>query len=115
MPQNGRIIALTHDYGLRIAYYGWVYVKTWPYVVDLNLLSRRNGEQGTGQITSTEFDQYFNSQIASYSYFLVTLFDELDAQPLLKSKLYDTYPIYKQGDGYVLFDLDHPMNAPQQP
>jgi hypothetical protein len=40
----------------------------------------------------------------------VTLFGELDAQPALKDRLYNNYPIYAQGDGYVLFDLRHPKN-----
>lgn len=31
---------------------------------------------------------------------------------MLKTKLYDTYSVYKQGDGYILFDLDHPLHTP---
>jgi len=32
------------------------------------------------------------------------LFAELDAQPILKSILYENYP-FREGDGYILFDL----------
>jgi hypothetical protein len=39
----------------------------------------------------------------------------LDAQPLLKDKLYSTYPISQKGDGYIVFDLDHPLMPTQQP
>jgi hypothetical protein len=43
---------------------------------------------------------------ADKKYFLVTAFGQLDQQPSLK-KLLDAYPIAKEGDGYVLYDL-HP-------
>jgi hypothetical protein len=29
----------------------------------------------------------------------------LDSQHQLKHMLYDNYPIYAQGDGYIIFDL----------
>ena len=41
-------------------------------------------------------------------YFLVTLMGELDGQPYLKNRLYDGYPV-EAGDGYLLFDLRHPL------
>ncbi|MGZ6346852.1 MAG: ArnT family glycosyltransferase [Anaerolineales bacterium] len=115
MPKDGRIIALTHDYGYRIEYYGWIYVDTWPYLADFNVLTLRNDNGASGPPTASTFDQYFESMIAGHKYFLVTLFDELDAQPLLKDKLYSTYPISQKGDGYIIFDLDHPLLPAQQP
>jgi hypothetical protein len=39
----------------------------------------------------------------------------LDGQPLLKDKLYRTYPILQEGDGYILFDLNDPFPGSQQP
>jgi hypothetical protein len=39
----------------------------------------------------------------------------LDAQPLLKDKLYSTYPIFQEGDGYIIFDLDDTLTSPQRP
>ena len=111
LPRDGRIIALTHDYGTRLAYYGFIKVDLWPYVTDFNVLAQRNGEQGNGQLASDEFEQYFQSKTNGYKYFLVTLFNELDAQPLLKAKLYSTYPIFQEGEGYIVFDLDHPLSV----
>jgi hypothetical protein len=67
-----------------------------------------------GAIAGHAFDEnasnldYFNSLVRGYQYFLVTAFDQLDAQPYLKKILYNDYPIYKQGSGYVIFDLAHP-------
>ncbi len=115
MPRDGSIIALTHDYGYRIEYYGWINVDTWPYAVDFNLLSLRNDNGGNGSPTASTFDQYFEKMIAGHKYFLVTLFDELDAQPLLKEELYNIYPVSQKGDGFIIFDLDHPLLPTQQP
>jgi hypothetical protein len=115
MPRDGRIIALTHDYGYRIEYYGWIHVDTWPYVADFNLLNLRNDNGTGGQLSANTFDQYFEKMIAGHKYFLVTLFNELDAQPLLKEKLYSAFPIFQQGEGYIVFDLDHPLIPTQQP
>ena len=36
--------------------------------------------------------------------FLVTDFDELERQPFLQVKLIE-YPIFAQGDGYIIYDL----------
>jgi 4-amino-4-deoxy-L-arabinose transferase-like glycosyltransferase len=113
LPRDGGICALTHEYGLRLKYFGWISVDLWPYVADFNLGSLRNANQGQNQNDS--FEQYFEAMTASHKYFLVTQFAELDAQPLLKQKLYDNYPIYKQGDGYVLFDLEHSISPAPSP
>jgi len=51
---------------------------------------------------------YFNSKVHGYHYFLVTMFDQLDAQPYLKKILNDHYPIYEKGSWYEIFDLTHP-------
>jgi hypothetical protein len=100
LPKNGDIIALTHDYGSRLKYYGWRMVKRlWPGGDDLSL-SAAAGADKIG-----DFEPYFQQQVEGMDYFLVTLFSDLEAQPALKSELYDHYPIAAQGDGYVLFDL----------
>jgi len=104
LPSDGSIIALTHDYGFRVEYYGWHPVSYWPTSIDFNMDAER-GDSG-----SPNFEQMFKEKTAGKDYFLVTLFGELDAQPALKDRLYNNYPIYAQGDGYVLFDLRHPKN-----
>ncbi len=103
LPKDKSIIALTHDYGNRLKYFGWRTVnRLWPSQGDLDL-SVAAGGTGYG-----DFAPYFQSQTHGMDFFLVTLFGDLDAQPALKAMLYDHYPIYQQGDGYVLFDLKHP-------
>jgi len=103
LPPNGTIIGLTHDYGNRLKYYGWRAVqRIWPSESDLELSEAAGGDR------IGEFASYFRDQTQGMDYFLVTLFGDLDAQPALKSMLYDHYPIFMKGDGYVLFDLRHP-------
>lgn len=104
LPADGSIIALTHDYGNRLKYYGWrSLVRLWPSQGDLDL-SAAHGSDPIG-----DFASYFEEQISGMDYFLVTLFGDLDAQPELKAMLYDHYPVAQQGDGYILFDLQHPI------
>jgi len=102
LPKEGQILALTHDYGMRIAYYGWRFVHLWPGTEEFSMLSMRassSGEEGD------DFEQLFQNEIQNMDYFLVTRFDQLDAQPLLKERLYSQFPIVAQGNGYILFDL----------
>ena len=37
------------------------------------------------------------------------MFGELDKEPTVKDLLYKDYPIYAQGQYYVIFDLKHPL------
>lgn len=105
LPQDGQIIALTHDYGYRIGYYGWRQVQTWPATDELYMLSQR-ASSNTGN--ELEFEQQFHFRTQGMDYFLITRFDQLEAQPLLKAYLYDHYKVTAQGDGYLLFDLRSP-------
>jgi 4-amino-4-deoxy-L-arabinose transferase-like glycosyltransferase len=106
LPQDGQIVALTHDYGLRIGYYGWRFVQVWPGSVDFEMLSRRVGGNGGDP---DDFEQLFLDKTSGMDYFLITRFDELDVQPLLKARLYEQYPVATEGDGYLIFDLNHPL------
>jgi 4-amino-4-deoxy-L-arabinose transferase-like glycosyltransferase len=102
IPPDGAIVGLTHDYGNRLKYYGWRAVqRVWPSQGDFDLSAAAGGER------IGEFEPFFREQTEGMDFFLVTLFADLEAQPALKSKLYDHYPVLKQGDGYILFDLRH--------
>lgn len=102
LPRDGQIIALTHDYGYRISYFGWRQVQIWPTTDELDMLNQR-----VSNISGSEadFEQQFEAQTQGMDYFLITRFDELEAQPFLRTTLYDNYPIAATGDGYLLFDL----------
>lgn len=90
------MIALTTDYGYPLLYYGWQNTDAWPPASDVK-----------------NIDAAF-ARLAGYkSYFLVTDFDEFEHQPKLKQRLYTTYPILAQDQGYILFDLLHPRPSGQ--
>jgi hypothetical protein len=98
LPTDGVIVALTQDYGNRLRYYGNRFFFLWPYSWDFDLTLRRGGNVGS-------FQENFLQYTKNAKYFMVSYFSELDVQNELKSMLYDHYPLIKQGDGYILFDL----------
>jgi hypothetical protein len=98
---SARIIALTQDYGSRLQYWGWQTVATWPYVGDAGYANIRGGV--------FTFDDLFERYASKMSYFLVTDFDEFNKQSELKERLSTSYPVYWEGDGFVIFDLKKPL------
>lgn len=93
VPENGRVIALTQDYGYRLMLWGWRKVSLWPVSTDL-------GEIRGNDDPVNSFEEY----VSGMDYFLVTAFGQLDKQPGLKMIL-DEYPIVSEGDGFILYDL----------
>jgi len=104
LPEDGKIIALTQDYGYRLMYYGWKKVSLWPNRGEQNLNSLRGSKK--------KFSSFFKRQIADKSYFLITSFRQFDDQPELKQELYEHYPIFAQGSGYLIFSLNENQTAP---
>ena len=88
---------LTQDYGSRLAYWGWKNLTSWPTYGDLIYHDDLRGAQN-------DFEQQFESIASKKELFLVTDFDELNRQPLLKENC-EAYPIFAEGDGYVIYDL----------
>ncbi|HEY5983932.1 MAG TPA: glycosyltransferase family 39 protein [Anaerolineales bacterium] len=97
------VVALSQDYGTRLAYWGWQDTITWPGIIDAAYREARGGSIG--------FDELFAKLTLGNTYFLVTDFAELERQPFLKQRLLD-YQIYAQGAGYVIYDLERPVGAP---
>lgn len=92
-----RVVALTQDYGSRLEYWGLKTVAAWPYIGDINYIDARGG--------AFFFDELFNEYSSKRDYFLVTDFDEFDRQSELKDRLFNSYLIYAEGNGYLIFDL----------
>ena len=107
LPADGLIIALSHDYGNRLQYYAWRQTAYWPTVADIDLQALHGDK-----LSDDNFSQYFETKIQGSKYFLITLIGELDAQPMLKSILFDHYSLLHEGNDYILFDLSKPINAP---
>lgn len=99
--QHKTVIALTHDYGYRINYWGFIQPTLWPTQGDLTV------KELIGS-TDPEFETLFKMQTEGKDYFLVTLLGDFESQSNLYKYLFDHYP-YEQGDGYYLFDLKNPL------
>ncbi len=90
------LAGLTQDYGSRMEYFGWRDITPMPSYGDILYAAQRSGKN--------EFEEKFNEIASKKDLFLVTDFTDLNRQPLLKEKL-QTYPIFAEGDGYVIYDL----------
>lgn len=101
LPTDGKIIALTQDYGYRLMYYGWRKVTLWPNRGERTLSSLRGSEK--------EFEGYFAKRTTGKDYFLITAFNQLDDQPDLKQNLQEHYPLIAQGKGYLIYGLTQPL------
>ncbi|MEW5870913.1 MAG: glycosyltransferase family 39 protein [Chloroflexota bacterium] len=101
LPSDGKIMALTQDYGYRLMYYGWRKVVLWP----------NRGEQKLSQLRGSEkeFETYFAKHTQDKRYFLITAFRQFEDQPDLKAYLYEHYPVLAEGQGYLIFDLANPQ------
>lgn len=89
------VAGLTQDYGSRLAYWGWRNITSWPTYGDL--LYR--GELRGGKY---EFEEQFEGVVQKKDLFIVTDFNELNRQPLLKAKLQE-YPVFAEDDGYIIY------------
>jgi hypothetical protein len=105
IPDNGKTIALTQNYGHYLMYYGWEKVKLWPTTGEIKLAQTRGK-------SIEDFRGEFKDRTEGMDFFLVTTTAQLNAQPQLKEILYSDYPILAEGNGYLLFDLDHPLATP---
>jgi hypothetical protein len=95
------VVALTQDYGSRLAYWGWQDALIWPNSGDIDYHETRGAAFAPAE--------RFAKLTRGNTYFLVTDFDELDRQPDLK-KMLAGFSVFAQGNGYTIFDLQHPLS-----
>ncbi len=96
------VVALTQDYGSRLAYWGWQDALIWPNSGDIDYHTVRGAE--------IDLAARFGSMTRDNKYFLVTDFAELDRQPDLKQRLAG-FAVYAQGDGFIIYDLQRPLSG----
>jgi hypothetical protein len=94
LEHRSNVIMLSHDYGERLQYYGWVWGTAWL--------------GGTGESS----EEWIRAQLGGADLFVVTLLGELENQTVLRSFLYDHHAIYAQGEDFVVFDLRQELNTP---
>jgi len=100
LPDEGKILALTQDYGYRLMYYGWQKISLWPNRGEQKLMTLRGNDK--------EFGEYFKKRSEGISYFLITAFNQFNDQPGLQQYLADNYPVLTEGNGYLIYDLRNP-------
>ncbi len=100
LDHGPNVVALTQDYGSRLAYWGWLDAIVWPNSGDIDYHTARGA--------SFDAQERFADLTNGNAFFLVTDFDELKRQPDLQSQLAG-FVLYAQGDGYVIFDLQNQL------
>ncbi len=103
LGHTSSVVSLTSDYGYSLAYWGFQDSTYWLGKGDVNLrdLAGKNVQPASN----------FDSVIAGKQYFLITQFSAYDSDTGLKNAL-SNYPVYAQGSGYIIFDLQHPIKKP---
>lgn len=94
-----RLVALTQDYGLPLAYWGWTGAANWPDSSDLEYHALRGGGQ--------TFEKLFDRLTKNKDLFLVTDLADLKRQPALQERL-SHFAIFAEGEGYIIYDLQTP-------
>jgi len=99
---DSSVIALTEDYGNRLAYWGWLKAANWPSFGDLYQADVRGNQR--------DVEKMLAELAAQKSYFLVTDLEDFAKQTDLQAQLAG-YPLLEQGGGYLIYDLQHPLEA----
>lgn len=94
--RDHRVVALTQEYGLPLAYWGWVSASNWPDSTDIVYHDLRGGGQ--------PFDKLFTRLTNNKELFLVTDLADLARQPELQTRL-SQFAVFAEGDGYIVYDL----------
>jgi hypothetical protein len=102
LGDQASVVALTEDYGLRMAYWGWMKTALWPSSGDLYQADARGNQR--------DIDKLFAETAAKKSLFLVTDLDDFARQKELRALLVG-YPLIIQGDGYLIYDLQNPLET----
>jgi hypothetical protein len=99
---DSSVVGLVHDYGNRLAYYGWITPQIWPAL----------GQQGFRELQGKppiEVQAWFAERAGNKDFFLVTMMNQFDKQPELKKLLTGNFPVFAEGEGYLIFDLRNPL------
>jgi hypothetical protein len=99
--EKASVIALTQNYGSRLEYWGWKGSLAWPFLGDAGYANVHSG--------AISFEDFFDRRATKMTYFLVTDFQEFNRQVELKEHLVRFYPVAFEADGYLIFDLQNPI------
>ncbi|WP_322508464.1 ArnT family glycosyltransferase [Anaerolinea sp.] len=96
MGDDARVIGLLPDYGARLTYWGWITPANWWTQAEVDL-RRRAGQ-------NVDVQALLQEQTRDKDFFVITLMDEFQRQQELQQFLAQ-YPLFRQGDGYLIVDL----------
>ncbi len=91
------VVAITPNYGYRLGYWGWKQATNWKSVGDFVMREMAGLE--------IDREEMLMDAIEDQDLFLVTDFEEFESQPEVREFLWGTYPVFDEGDGYLIFDL----------
>jgi hypothetical protein len=92
------VLALSQDYGFRLAYYGWRHVQPWDRLERLLPMGEKVSEQNP-------YSSMFATAMKDYDFFIITRMKDFREQTDLNLELTNHYPVHVEGGGYVIFDL----------
>jgi hypothetical protein len=95
-----RVVALTQEYALPLAYWGWTGAANWPDSSDIEYHALRGG--------NASFEKSFERLTKNKDLFLVTDLADLKRQPDLQARL-SGFAILAEGEGFVIYDLSQPV------
>ncbi len=102
--RESKVVTLSQDYGNRIAYYGWIKPKDWK--------AFRNNDQTLILDGGMDpFEEYFREFTAEFDYFIITRIKEFQRQEQLFDFLYESFDIFEEGGGYIIFDLNKELDS----
>lgn len=99
---GGKVVGVLEDYGARLMYWGYITPAYWPSVGDVQMRELAGHDPRAVS---------FEERTTGRDFFVVTNFADFDAQPALKLLLEEHYPVFKQGDGYRIYDLRLPVEG----
>ncbi len=97
LRDEGSVVALSNDYGYRLNYWGWLNTTHFPSAGDLWYQEKRGDPQA--------FAEVFDKHTKNRKFFLVTNFEEWEKQIELREYLFANYPLYAEGENYLIFSL----------
>jgi hypothetical protein len=95
------VASVSQDYGGRLAYWGWQPNTAW-YDESQLLLRQAAGREIQ---LSTRFGEFIEGK----RFFVITHLARFENDTALKEYLYNNFPIYAEGNGFIIFDLANPL------
>ncbi len=92
------VIALSQDYGFRLAYFGWINVQPWQGFDKLT-------PEGYDLSSPEGYSKAFTAAMEEFDYFIITRMKDFRQDDLLSEELDNHYTLFKEGGGYRIYDL----------